>query len=118
MKKDNWRSEERWTREDSSIKKELAKQFYKEYDAWIDETSAMSSVNPRYENQHFINIVNMGENVIPFIIDLLKQRPDSIMNAIEYISGINPIKKEHYGNIKSITKDWIDWYENSQKRKY
>ena len=56
---------------------------YQEYEAWKKETSFLSV--GQYENEHFDNIVKMGENVLPYLIEVLEQGPNHLVHACDLI---------------------------------
>lgn len=68
-----------------------------EYDLWKAETRTMSKLSEILSNQHYRNIVGMGEKVVPFILKKIKKQPDHIVYALDDIFGpIEVISLEDY----------------------
>ena len=57
--------------------------FYQEYEAWRKETSLLSV--GQYENEHFDNIVKMGEKAAPYLLEVLDKGPNHIVHACDLI---------------------------------
>lgn len=62
---------------------DLFKKFIKELSLWREETTILST--GQYDNQHFKNIVSMGEPVVPLIIQYSWFCPSSIIHAVDNI---------------------------------
>ena len=57
--------------------------FYQEYEAWKNETQFLSVGG--FNNDHFDNIVKMGDKALPYIIELLEKGPNDIVHACDLI---------------------------------
>ena len=57
----------------------------------------------------YVKIIGMGEKIIPFLIKMLDVKPVFWFKALESITGTNPVKKEHKGNIAQMVTDWKNW---------
>ena len=78
--------------------------FYTEYKLWKDETMFLSTGN--YDNDHFRNIVAMGEKAIPYILEVLeKEKIDMIYYACELIYP-DEVKYDGYVPLKFCCKVW------------
>jgi hypothetical protein len=80
------------------------------YNEWIEEIKYQSSIDSIINNDYYKKILSMGWKVVPYIIDALKAKPNHLFLALSEITGENPVKPEHYGKIKDITRDWIEWW--------
>ena len=76
---------------------------------WKEETLLTSSVNEIESNQSYLDIVDMGEKVLPFIFQDLKSEPAFWFHALEEITRYNPIKYAHRGFVKLMVEDWLKW---------
>jgi len=57
--------------------------FYAEYEAWKNETWLLST--GMHNNEHFDNIVKMGVDAVPYLIEVLKEGPNHIVHACDLI---------------------------------
>ena len=55
----------------------------------------------------------MGKDALPLILQELKQRPGHWFWALKAITGENPMRPEHAGNLKRMTEDWLSWGERN-----
>jgi hypothetical protein len=65
-----------------------------------------SEPNIRYER-----IIQLGYNVVPYIIDKLRKKPEHLFIALVRITGENPVKEEHRGKVKEMAEDWVRWWD-------
>jgi hypothetical protein len=63
------------------------------------------------ESYYFQKIVALGKEVIPYIIEVLKKAPSFLIIALLQITGENPVKPDHCGKIKEMTRDWVEWWD-------
>jgi hypothetical protein len=85
--------------------------FQMHYRRWKGQTVA-SKDEAIYDNKHYRAIIEMGPDVIPYLIDDLENEPGFLFNALRRITGENPIKDKHVGNISKMNNDWRNWYKN------
>ena len=72
------------------------------------------SSDPEDAIQHpsFKTIEAMGTRALPFLLDVLKGRPDPhLMTIIQTIAGEeeSPIPEEHEGRVTLMANDWVEW---------
>lgn len=91
----------------------IKKRFLKLRDIWKDESKFYSDPNAISSNRHYQKIIEMGYEVLPFIIEDLRVTYSFWFAALEKITGINPIRRENLGNIKAMTQDWSNWYKKA-----
>lgn len=54
----------------------------------------------------WLEIVSLGEDVIPFILEMLEQNPtESWFSALQKITGVNPVLAGH----TAATDAWLSW---------
>ena len=56
------------------MKKEIFDQLY---DNWYKETCLYSNTNKIFENENYLKIINSGINVVPFIIEKLREEKEN-----------------------------------------
>jgi hypothetical protein len=88
--------------------------FYNLYEKWEEEIKYQSSTDAIANNPFFNKIVNLGKDVIPYIIEVLRDTPGFLIIALHKITGVNPVKPENRGYIKKMSDDWIAWWEQNK----
>lgn len=79
---------------------------------WKFERPNMSSlVKDRINHPAYQEIVKMGMVVVPFILKDLDERLDDWFDALERITGENPVPKESYGKLSEMRTLWQLWGE-------
>ena len=59
----------------------------------------------------YLRIIGLGKEVLPFIFREMGREPNHWFVALEALTGENPIPPDHIGDVKKMTKDWLDWAE-------
>jgi hypothetical protein len=83
------------------------------YKKWYEETKYLSS-SKKFENKYYEKIISLGMDVVPILIDTLKESPEHLFVALNKITKQNPVKIEDRGKIKKMTEDWILWWEQNK----
>ena len=65
---------------------------------WIQSVEGMSSTVEMAKHPAYQKIVSMGEVVIPFLLEDLRQ-----------ITQQNPVQPEQRGKIKQMAEAWLNW---------
>src|SRR5437773_1848059 len=73
---------------------------------WKAQTALHSSITKKTQHPDYQRIIAMGEVVVPFILRWLKHEPDFWFDALVAITGDQPARPEHVGNIEALTADW------------
>ncbi len=76
---------------------------------WKEETFLKSSIDEIESNESYLQIINMGKRVLPFIFKDLKSEPKLWFSALEKITGCDPIEHSHKGFVKLMIEDWLRW---------
>ena len=94
--------------------KDLAKQ-------WENASMFHSFWHCVNEHPAYLEIKDMGEDVVPFIVDKLRASPDMFWcAALSEITGITlDMEKYRDGdfykfNVKEISDSWVAWYDNRE----
>jgi hypothetical protein len=90
-------------------KKQLGKKFDLYSGIWKTETMFSSNSSEITNNSAYRSIIGLGKDIIPFIIEDLKQSENHWFYALELLTGENPIKSEHRGIINLMKSDWLNW---------
>lgn len=94
-------------------KKQLSEKFDLYSGIWKTETMFSSNSSEITNNSDYRSIIGLGKDIIPFIIEDLKQSENHWFNALELLTGENPIKSEHRGIINLMKSDWLNWAEKN-----
>jgi len=95
---------------------EVIQRFNDLAETWKFETSGYSSILDIVSNSAYQQIIGMGEDAIPLILEDLKSHrdtPDHWFWALRSIKGFSPIEEEQRGKIKEMANAWITWGENN-----
>jgi hypothetical protein len=76
-----------------------------------DETMMMSSPAAMQETQSFKDIIEVGEDAVPELLQALRDEKAliPIIMLLYRITKEWPVAPEDGGNIKVIVKNWLDW---------
>lgn len=77
--------------------------------AWKDSTMFVSSYNQLLSNPSYLEMIAMGEKVLPLIFAEMQKEPGHWFLALNVITSVNPVKPESRGNIPAMTNDWLNW---------
>jgi len=94
-------------------KQQLSKKFDLYSGIWKTETMFSSNSSEITNNSAYRSIIGLGKDIIPFIIQDLKQSENHWFYALELLTGENPIKNEHRGIINLMKSDWLNWAEKN-----
>lgn len=95
----------------------LREQFEINYELWTEQTLYMSSIDGMLQTPSALQLLSMGTDIIPFIIEKQTPEPDLVMFFLHRLVEGDPLKdyfdKKDCGNIAAISKAWIDWYKDN-----
>lgn len=78
----------------------------------IVEDTVVFSSDPyaKVELNEYKEIIKMGKDVIPFLLEKMKtDKKIDWIPALNIITNFNPVKEINMGNIDLMAKDWIKW---------
>ena len=87
----------------------VAEQFKKLAEQWKAATALVSSTTVMVAHPAYQEIIALGAPVVPLLLRDLEQEPVHWFEALEAISGVNPVPPEHWGNIPAMAADWLAW---------
>lgn len=76
---------------------------------WNAETGYSSSDDEIVAHPAFQAIIRMGWDVVPFMLQDLKQGPSLWVWALPAITGANPVNAADRGNIEKMSEAWLHW---------
>lgn len=78
--------------------------FFQNYKYWNQETSVLSANN--LDNSYFKQIIDMGIDAVPFIIEELKKGPTPLVHALDKIFP-DVIKYDGFVSLKDACDKWL-----------
>ncbi|MFN6526381.1 hypothetical protein [Nostoc sp. ChiSLP03a] len=88
---------------------ELKDTFIKLANQWRSETKHMSLMSDMILHTAYQQIIGMGTDAVPLILEELSREPEHWFWALRSITGDNPIKPEDRGRLKKMAEAWLDW---------
>ncbi|MEK6705300.1 MAG: hypothetical protein AABZ06_05885 [Bdellovibrionota bacterium] len=76
---------------------------------WEWNNSLISSVEQLILLPEYQEIIGMGKDAVPLILQKLRAQPSYWFWALKAITGENPIKPEDRGNLSKMTEAWLTW---------
>ncbi len=87
-----------------SNKIDKAATFFQNFKYWNQETGFLSTNN--FDNSYFMEIVNMGVEAVPFIVEELKKGPTPLVHALDKIFP-DVIKYDGFVSLKDACNKWL-----------
>ena len=87
----------------------LQQRFRELADTWQKETVHLSSSSQMAMHPAYQQIIGMGPDAIPLLLEELQHKPGHWSWALRAITGVDPVKEEHRGKLALIAHDWIEW---------
>ena len=76
---------------------------------WKKETAHLSSVNMIAEHRAYQEIIGMGKEAIPMILQDLKEAQSQWFWALRSIARESPVRPVDRGDVDAMTAAWLDW---------
>lgn len=77
---------------------------------WRRETSHLSNPEAKIDNYYFQEIIKMGENVIPFILEELEKSLCILWDAaLSKLTGLPVVQYEEDLSESEIVQAWLEW---------
>lgn len=78
-------------------------------DEWERDTINISSPSAKQERQAYLELVGMGVAIVPFIIRRMRDNPGDWFDLLASLTGEDPVLHKDWGNMKAMTRAWINW---------
>lgn len=96
--------------ESETTRAETTEQRFRRLEAkWVAETGHLSSYTAIIRHPAFREIVNLGEAVIPLLLNDLVRRPGLWVWALHDITGDDPVAATDAGKIGKMSEAWLRW---------
>ena len=76
---------------------------------WKEETVYSSSLTEITQHPVYQQIITLGRDVIPLILDELRREPDYWFAALKALTGADPVAPADRGKVRRMADAWIDW---------
>ncbi len=87
----------------------IAEQFEKLAEQWKTATALLSSSTAMMAHPAYRAIIALGPPVVPLLLRDLEREPAHWFEALQAITGDDPVPREHWGNIAAMRADWLTW---------
>jgi hypothetical protein len=88
--------------------------FNKLKNDWKSDTFYLSSISQKVAHPAYQEIISMGADALPLIIQELKNEPSHWFPALRSITGYDPVSAENRGRIDAMAAEWINWWSEVQ----
>jgi hypothetical protein len=78
---------------------------------WKEATMFRSSIHDMVSHPAYLQIIGMGKEALPLLVDELRREPDHWFVALQAITGANPIPASVQGDVEKLTQAWLTWAE-------
>jgi hypothetical protein len=76
---------------------------------WKDERGPTSSAAKMAAHPAYRQIIRLGWPAVPLLLAELKRQPDHWFQALQEITGADPVPREAQGRIKDMVAAWLRW---------
>ena len=81
-------------------------------DQWEEETFFLSRSDRAIAHPLHQEIIALGHPVIPLILERMRSQGGHWFEALQHITGEDPVSPADYGNIAAMQISWLQWGEN------
>ena len=81
-------------------------------DRWEEETIFLSNSERKNAHPAHQDIISLGESVAPLILERMRIQGGHWFEALQQITGEDPVSPADYGNIAAMQKSWLQWGED------
>lgn len=99
------RAYEQWAARD------VEKLFVDLADRWHQETAHSSSITKVVMHPAYQQIIGLGKEALPLLLESLRSRPGYWFWALESIARETPVTPDIAGHTRSMKRAWLDWGE-------
>ena len=76
---------------------------------WRSARGVLSSAQQMASHPDYLRIIDIGESVVPLILEDLRVAPDHWFVALHAITGANPVPEDARGRLKEMADAWVRW---------
>ena len=86
--------------------------FQKLAEQWEEETFFLSRSDRAVAHPVHQEIINLGQPIVPLILERMRSRGGHWFEALQEITGEDPVSPADYGNIAAMQNAWLQWGED------
>lgn len=87
----------------------LAVQFHSLASRWKVETALLSSTTAMVSHPAYQAIIALGPGVVPLLLRELEHEPAHWFEALQAITGEDPVPPADWGKIPAMAAAWLAW---------
>jgi hypothetical protein len=87
----------------------LQEQFESLADRWKADVGLLSSTTAMTSHPAYRAIIELGVAALPLLLRDLERSWAHWFEALQSISGEDPVPREHRGDIAAMRADWLAW---------
>ena len=76
---------------------------------WKSECAFLSSTSAMLAHPAYQAIVDLGQPIVPLLLQDLEKEPVHWFEALKAITGEDPVATDDWGNIRAMTAAWLAW---------
>lgn len=92
-----------------SHEERLAGRFDELRARWLRKVQFSSGGFGDLDDPDFQGILALGEDIVPWLVEDQLNNHVHWFDALEAITGAQPVPEEHYGDIDAMAEDWRAW---------
>lgn len=96
------------------VEPEIEQRFRELVGQWKEKTRFLSSIHDMVSHPAYLQIIGMGKEALPLLLEELRREPDHWFVALQAITGKNPIPPTVRGDVEKMTQAWLSWGEIHQ----
>jgi hypothetical protein len=87
----------------------VTRRFHTLAERWREDTQFQSSINAVFMHPAYQEIIGLGPDALPLILEDLAATRSDWFWALRAISGENPVPAVERGQIGKMTERWLEW---------
>jgi hypothetical protein len=76
---------------------------------WKQACGLLSSTTAMVAHPTYQAIIELGQPVVPFLLQDLEKEPVHWFEALKAITGEDPVEPKDWGNIAAMASAWLSW---------
>ena len=82
-------------------------------DRWREETFFLSRSDLKNAHPALQEIISMGPPMVPLILERMRSQGGHWFEALQQLTGEDPISPADYGKIAAMQNSWLQWGERN-----
>lgn len=76
---------------------------------WHADTDALSNPRRKIAHRAYRRIIELGNDVVPYILEDLRDNGGDWFVALETITNVQPVPEALYDNYHAVKEAWLHW---------